>query len=135
MIPAAAEYPFLEIVGTIIVFFAWIAWFSAVFSVLGDIFRRHDISGWGKAGWVLFVVVVPFLGLLIYLGTQGEHMAKRNIEQAQAQRAQLDAYVRETAGGGGGGGAAAEIAQARGLLDSGAIDQAEFDRLKQKALG
>ena len=134
MIVAAADYPFLEIIGTIIVFFAWVAWFSVVFRVLGDIFRRHDISGWGKAGWVLFVVVVPFLGVLVYLGSQGQHMAERSIEQAQAQRAQLDAYVREAAGGSGGAGAAAEIAQAKELLDRGAINQAEFDRLKQQAL-
>jgi uncharacterized membrane protein YcjF (UPF0283 family) len=132
---AAADYPFLEIVGTIIIFFAWVAWFSAVINVLGDIFRRHDMSGWGKAGWVLVVVVIPFVGVLIYLGSQGQHMAERNIEQAKAQRAQLDAYVRETAGGEGEGGATAEIAKAKELLDSGTIDQAEFDRLKQKALG
>jgi hypothetical protein len=132
---AAADYPFLEIVGTIIIFFAWVAWFWAVITVLGDIFRRRDISGWGKAGWVFVVVVIPFLGVLIYLGSQGQHMAERNIEQAQAQKAQLDAYVRETAGGGAGGGAAAEIAQAKELLDKGAINQAEFDRLKQQAIG
>jgi hypothetical protein len=135
LIVAASDYPFLEIVGTIIVFFAWVAWFWAVITVLGDIFRRHDISGWGKAGWVLLVVVIPFLGVLIYLGSQGQQMGQRNLEQAQAQKAQLDDYVREVAGGSGGGGAAADIAQAKALLDSGAIDQAEFDRLKQKALG
>jgi hypothetical protein len=81
------------------------------------------------------VVVIPFLGVLIYLGSQGRHMAERNPEQAQAQKAQLKAHVRETAGGSAGGGAAAEIAKAKELLDSGAIDQAEFDRLNQKALG
>jgi uncharacterized membrane protein YhaH (DUF805 family) len=120
----AAEYPFLEIVGTIIIFFAWIAWFWTVVSVLADVFRRHDISGWGKAGWVLLVVAVPFLGVLIYIGSQGQNMAQRSIEQAQAQAAAL-----------GAAGAASEIANAKALLDSGAIDQAEFDRLKQKALG
>jgi Phospholipase_D-nuclease N-terminal/Short C-terminal domain len=135
LIVAAADYPFLQIVGTIIVFFAWIAWFWAVITVLGDIFRRQDMSGWGKAAWVLFVVVVPFLGILIYLGGQGKHMAERNLEQAQAQRAQLDEYVRATAGTSAGGGAAAEIAQAKELLDKGAINQAEFDRLKQQAIG
>ena len=134
MIVAASDYPFLEIVGTIIVFFAWIAWFWAVISVLGDIFRRHDISGWGKAAWVLLVVVIPFLGVLIYLGAQGQHLAERNLEQARAQKAQLDEYVRETAGSAGGG-AAAEIAKAKELRDSGAISEAEFERLKQKALG
>ncbi len=135
MIVAAADYPFLEIFFTIVVFFAWIAWFSAVISVLGDIFGRDDLSGWGKAGWVLVVVVIPFLGVLIYLGAQGEEMAARKMARAQAQRAQMDDYVREVAGGSAGAGAAAEISQAKELLDRGAIDQAEFDRLKQKALG
>jgi Phospholipase_D-nuclease N-terminal len=131
MIAAASDYPFLEIVGTIVVFFGFVAWLSAVITVLGDIFRRHDISGWGKAAWVLLVVVIPFLGVLIYLGAQGEQMAERKFKQAYEQKAQLDEYVRETAGGGG---AAAEIAQAKGLLESGAIDQAEFDSIKAKAL-
>ena len=90
--------------GTIIVFFAWVAWFWAVITVLGDIFRRHDISGWGKAGWVLLVVVIPFLGVLIYLGSQGQQMGQRNLEQAQAQKAQFDDYVRGTAGSSAGGG-------------------------------
>lgn len=131
--PIAADYPFLDVVGTIIVFFAWIAWFWAVVTVLGDVFRRHDISGWGKAAWVLLVIVVPFIGVLIYLGAEGRHMAERSAEQARAQKADFDAYVRDAAGGGGG--ATAEIAQAKQLLDNGAIDQAEFERLKQKALG
>ena len=131
----AADYPFLDIFFTIVVFFAWVAWFSVLISVLGDVFGRDDMSGWGKAGWVLFVVVVPFLGVLVYLGTQGQQMAARKMAHAQAQRAQMDDYVREVAGTSGSGGSAAEIAQAKTLLDSGAIDQAEFDRLKQKALG
>jgi Short C-terminal domain/Phospholipase_D-nuclease N-terminal len=131
----AADYPFLDIFFTIVVFFAWVAWFSVLISVLGDIFGRDDMSGWGKAGWVLFVVVVPFLGVLVYLGTQGQQMAARKMARAQAQRAQMDDYVREVAGTSAGGGSAAEIAQAKALLDSGAIDQAEFERLKQKALG
>ena len=135
MIVAAADYPFLEIFFTIVVFFAWIAWFSAVISVLGDIFSRDDLSGWAKAGWMLVVVVVPFLGVLIYLGAQGQGMAARKTAQAQAQRAQMDDYVREVAGGSAEAGAAAEISQAKELLDRGAINQAEFDRLKQKALG
>ena len=85
----AADYPFLEIMGTIIVFFAWVAWFWVLISILSDVFRRHDISGWGKAGWTLFVVVLPFLGVLIYLIAQGGKMAERNIEQAKAAQAQV----------------------------------------------
>jgi Phospholipase_D-nuclease N-terminal/Short C-terminal domain len=131
LIAAASDYPFLEIVGTIVVFFGFVAWLSAAITVLGDIFRRRDTSGWGKAAWVLLVVVIPFLGVLIYLGAQGEHMAERKLKRAYEQKAQRDEYVRETVGGGG---AAAEIAQAKELLDSGAIDQAEFDSIKAKAL-
>ena len=129
----AAEYPFLEIVGTIIVFFAWIAWIFILVTVLSDLFRRHDISGWGKAAWVLFVIVIPFLGVLFYLGSQGRHMAERNAEAAKAQQSEFDAYVKKAAGGSGSG-LAAEIAHAKELLDGGAITQAEFDQLKQKEL-
>ena len=135
MLIAASEYPFLEIVGTIIVFFAWVAWFSTVVTVLGDIFRRHDLSGWGKAAWTLLVVVVPFLGVLFYLGSQGGHIAERNAEQASAQKAQFDGYVRDAAGVDvAKAGAASEIAQAKELRDSGAISEQEFEQLKSKAL-
>ena len=119
----AADYPFLEIMGTIVVFFAWVAWFWILISVLSDVFRRHDLSGWGKAGWTLFVIVLPFLGVLFYLGAQGGHMAERNIEHARAAQARF-----------AGADPANEIAKAKQLLDSGAITEAEFDSLKQKAL-
>jgi Tfp pilus assembly protein PilO len=122
----AAEYPFLEIMGTIIVFFAWVAWFWILVSVLADVFRRHDISGWGKAAWVLFMVLIPFIGVLFYLGSQGGKMAERNIEQARAAQAQMAGAAQTPAN---------EIANAKALLDSGAIDEAEFAALKQKALG
>ena len=136
MLVAASDYPFLEVVGTIVVFFAWVAWFWAVISILGDVFRRHDISGWGKAAWTLLVIALPFLGVLIYLGAQGRGMAERNIEQARAQRAQFDQYVREAAGADAAkAGPASEIAQAKQLRDSGAISEQEFEAIKQKALG
>ena len=127
----AADYPFLDILGTMLVFFGWVIWFWLLITVFGDLFRRHDISGWGKAGWTLFVIVLPFLGVLVYLGFQGKHMAERNVKEAKAQRAAFDDYVREAAGADG---SASEIARAKELLDSGAISQAEFDQLKQKAL-
>ena len=135
---AETDYPFLEIVGTIIVFFAWVAWFWTLIVVIGDVFRRHDITGWVKAGWTLLIVVVPFLGVLVYLGAQGRHMAERNVEQAKVQQAQVEQYIRETAGTAGagqGGGAASEIAKARELHQSGAISDAEFEALKRKVLG
>ena len=130
----ASDYPFLDILGTMLIFFAWVIWFWILIRVFGDLFRRHDISGWGKAAWTFFVIIIPFVGVLIYLIAHGQEMGQRDIEQAQAQQAQFDQYVKSVAGSEGGGGAAAEIAHAKSLLDSGAITQAEFDALKAKAL-
>jgi hypothetical protein len=127
----AADYPFLDVLWTMIIFFVWILWFWLLFTVFVDIFRRHDLSGWGKAGWLIFCIVLPFLGVFVYLISQHEGMANRNLDTAKAQQAQFDQAVREAAGSGG---AAAEIARAKELLDSGAISQSEFDALKQKAL-
>jgi uncharacterized membrane protein YqaE (UPF0057 family) len=131
MLPVAAEYPLLNIIWTMLAFFALVIWIQLLFSVFGDVFRRHDISGWTKSGWCLIAIVLPFLGVLIYLGTQGAGIAERSAEQAKAAQAGFDNYVRETAGAGG---ATEEIARAKGLLDSGAISQAEFDSIKAKAL-
>ena len=127
----AADYPLLDLIWTMLVFFLWIMWFWLLFTVWGDIFRRDDLSGWGKTGWLIFALVLPFLGVFVYLISQNKGMTTRNIEYAQGQQAQFDEYVRETAGSGG---AAAEIEKAKQLFDSGAISQAEFDSLKQKAL-
>ena len=130
----AADYPFLDLMWTMLIFFIWILWFWLLFTVFADIFRRHDISGWMKAAWLVFTILLPFLGVFVYLITQNTGMTERNLERARAQKAQFDDYVRETAGGSGGGGAAAEIERAKSLLDSGAITQSEFDAIKQKAL-
>jgi Short C-terminal domain/Phospholipase_D-nuclease N-terminal len=127
----AADYPFLDIVGTMLVFFAWVIWFWLLIRVFADVFRRHDISGWQKAGWTVFVIVLPFLGVFIYLIAHGKEMGERDVEQVRASQAQFDDYVRSTAGSNG---AATEIAKAKQLLDSGAITQAEFDSIKAKAL-
>ena len=129
----ASQYTFWDAIWTMVIFFLWILWFWLLFTIWADIFRRHDISGWGKTGWLVLTIVLPFLGAFVYLISQGDGMTKRNVQQAQSQRAQFDEYVRETASSGGGG-AAAEIEKAKSLLDSGAITQAEFDSLKQKAL-
>ncbi len=126
----AADYPFLDILWTMIIFFAWVAWFWILITVFADLFRRHDIGGWGKAAWVVFLIVVPFLGVLVYLIAQHDGMRERSTKEAKEQRAAFDQHVREAAGG-----SAAEIAKAKELLDAGAISQAEFDRIKQKALG
>jgi hypothetical protein len=125
----AAEYPFLEILATMIIFFAWVAWIWVVVVVLTDVFRRSDLGGGGKAGWTIFVIALPFLGILIYLVAQHDGMRERGIAAAQAQQTAFDEYVRDAAGG-----SAAEIAKAKELLDAGAIDQAEFDAIKAKAL-
>jgi hypothetical protein len=127
----AADYPFLNIFWTMLIFFAWVIWIWMVVSLLTDVFSRHDLSGWIKALWAMFVVVLPFLGVLIYLITNGTGMAERKAQQAQAARSQYEEHIRTVAGSGG---AAAEIEQAKQLLDSGAVTQAEFDALKAKAL-
>jgi hypothetical protein len=124
-------YPFLDVLWSMLVFFVWIAWFLLLFHVIGDLFRRHDVSGAKKTVWILFLVFVPFLGVFVYLIANSDDMARRSIEQAEAQRSQMDEYVRTTAGSGG---PAGEIEKAKALLDSGAITQAEFDAIKAKAL-
>ena len=129
----AADYPFLNILWTMIIFFAWVAWIWILVTILIDVFRRRDESGWLKALWVVFLIVLPFIGVLVYLIVNHDGMAERSEKQAKAQQAQMDDYVRSVAGGGGGG-AAAEIEKAKQLLDSGAITQQEFDQLKAKAL-
>jgi uncharacterized membrane protein YcjF (UPF0283 family) len=128
----AADYPFLDVFWTMLVFFAWVIWIFILIRVFADLFRRRDTSGWVKAAWIVFVIVLPFLGVLIYLIAHGKDMAHRDAEQAQATQAQMDDYVKSVAGEGG---PAGEIAKAKSLLDSGAITQAEFDALKAKALG
>ena len=127
----AADYPFLDVVWTMVIFFIWIMWFMLLFRVWADIFTRHDIGGLGKTGWLIFTILVPFLGVFIYLVAENDGMTKRALDRAQSQRAEFDDYVRSTAASGG---ATAEIEKGKALLDSGAITQAEFDSLKAKAL-
>jgi hypothetical protein len=127
--PIAADYPFLDVLWTMIIFFCWVIWIWIVITVFIDVFRRDDIGGWHKAAWVVFVIILPFLGVLVYLIAQHDGMRERSAKQAQAQQQAFDQYVRDTAGG-----SAGEIAKAKELLDSGAITQEEFDKLKAKAL-
>jgi putative oligomerization/nucleic acid binding protein/phospholipase D-like protein len=125
----AADYPFLDVLWTMLIFFLWVIWFWILITVFADLFRRHDISGWSKALWMIFVIFLPFLGVLVYLGVNSKGMAERNVKQIQQSQAQTDDYIRSVAGG-----PAGEIEKAKALLDSGAISQQEFDALKQKAL-
>jgi hypothetical protein len=112
-----------------IIFFFWVIWIWIVITVLIDVFRRHDIGGFAKAMWVIFVVILPWLGVLIYLIIEHDGMRERSMKQARVQREQFDQYVREAAGG-----SADEIAKAKQLLDQGTITQDEFNALKAKAL-
>ena len=126
-----ADYTFLDAFWSLLVFFIWVAWFILLFHIVIDVFRRRDASGWKKTIWLVFILFVPFLGVFAYLIANSDDMARRNMEQAAAQKADMDEYVRSVATEGG---AAAEIERAKGLLDSGSISQAEFDSIKAKAL-
>jgi len=126
-----AAYTFGDVMWTMFVFFAWILFFWMLFGVFGDLFGRHDISGWAKAGWSVFVIILPFLGIFVYLISQGKGMGERAQQRAQSQQTQVDDYVRSVASSGS---PTEEIAKGKELLESGAITQAEFDQLKAKAL-
>src|SRR3954452_18586448 len=113
-------------------FFLFFAWFMCLFWVLGDVFRSKDLGGGGKTLWVIFVIVIPWLGILVYLIARGHGMQERQLEQAKEVQAAQTAYIQSVAAPSGG--AASQIADAKGLLDSGAITQAESDQLKATAL-
>jgi Phospholipase_D-nuclease N-terminal len=130
LVTAATNYPFLNIFWTILIFFAWVAWIWIVVTVLIDVFRRRDLSGWGKAGWTILVILIPFLGVLTYLIVNSDGMAERSAKEAEQSQAQVDDYIRQTAGNG----AASEIAKGKELLDQGVINQAEFDKIKARAV-
>ena len=127
----AADYPFLDVFWTILIFFLWVSWFMLLFHIIGDVFRRQDVSGFNKTLWLLFLLFVPFLGTFVYIIVNGNDMARRNVEGMAKAQAQTDEYVRSVAGSGG---AAGEIEKAKGLLESGAINQQEYDAIKAKAL-
>ena len=127
----ASTYPFLNGLWYMIIFFAFVIWIWLLITVFADIFRRRDTGGGMKALWIIFVIVFPYLGVLIYLIAEHNGMADRSTEQMKAVKAQQDDYIKSVAGSS----SADQIAQAKQLLDSGAISQSEFDTLKQKALG
>jgi len=127
----AADYPFLDVLWTMLIFFLWVSWFIILFHVVGDIFRRRDASGAKKTLWLIFVLFLPFIGVFAYLIANSDDMAQRNLESARKAQSEMDDYVRTVAGSGG---AAAEIDRAKALLDSGAITQPEFEAIKAKAL-
>src|SRR6186997_67679 len=127
----AADYPFLDVLWSMLVFFAFVAWIWILVTILSDVFRRRDIGGWSKAAWCVFLIVLPFLGAFIYLIANHDGMTDRSVKEAQTYQAAVDDRIRAVAGSDG---SASEIAQAKGLLDSGAITQQEYEALKAKAL-
>jgi hypothetical protein len=127
----AADYPFMDILWTMFIFFAWIIWIFTLVQVLADVFRNPDMSGWGKAAWTVVTIVMPFLGVLLYLIVHGKDMAERRMGAGEAALAR--GHERYQAAGAGNG-ATAQISEAKRLLDSGAIDEAEFARLKSQVL-
>jgi hypothetical protein len=124
----AVDYPLLNLFWTMILLFLWIAWIWVLIVVIRDVFRRN-ISGWAKAAWMFFMIFLPFLGVFVYIIANGSGMTQRDVQELQAQQQQFDAYVRDVAGG-----PASELQKAKQLLDSGAINQQEYEALKAKAL-
>ena len=112
-------------------FFLLFIWVWLLMTVFADIFRSDDLSGWGKALWTICVILFPYLGVFVYLIAQGKQMAERKAEEMEVSKASFDSYVRNVAANGG---PADQIAKAKRLLDSGTIDEAEFEQVKRKAL-
>jgi uncharacterized membrane protein YcjF (UPF0283 family) len=124
--------PLLDVFLTMTWFFLWVVWLFLLFRVILDIFRSHDLGGWGKAGWLAFVIVLPFLGVLVYLIARGHKMADRDTAQAQAQDEAFQASVRQAAQENGS--TAGELAKLADLHDHGAISDADYQRGKDKVL-
>lgn len=129
---AATSYPFLSVFWDILIFFAWVIFIWFAITVLIDVFRRQDLSGWAKAGWVVFVVILPWIGVLTYLIVNHFGMAERRAKESQVAQAEFDQYIRRAAGTGG---PASEIEKAKQLLDNGTITHEEFGAIKAKAVG
>src|SRR3954452_16637488 len=125
------SYPsFLSVLWTMAVFFAWIIWFWLLITVFSDLFRRHDASGFTKVMWMIFVIILPYLGVFIYLIANHDGMTERALKQQQAAQQQLDDHIRSVTPTS----STEQIAKAKQLLDSGAINQTEYESLKAKAL-
>src|SRR5215218_7769327 len=126
-----AEYTFGQALLTVLEVFLFAAWLMILFVIIGDLFRDHAMSGWGKAVWVVFLIFVPFLAALIYLVARGEGMRERQLAQQQDAQKQLDTYIRQTAGSGGGS-AADELAKLSKLHDEKKLSDEEYERAKAK---
>ena len=128
----ANDYPILGLFWTMLMFFLWIAWLMLLFRVFGDIFRSRDMGGWAKALWSIFVIAVPFLGVLVYVLARGDSMRDRDVADAQQSEADFQAYVQSVAGSSGG--TADELAKLGDLKAQGVITEAEFEQQKAKLL-
>lgn len=128
----AYDYPLLGMFWTMMIFFLWVAWIVILLRTIADILRSHDLGGVGKAGWLIFVIAIPWLGVLVYLLARGRDMTRRDVEQQQSQQAAFDTYVRETAGSSGG--AADELTKLADLRDRGVMTDTEFADQKVKVL-
>ena len=126
----ATSYPFLEVFWTILIFFAFFIWIWLLFIVFADIFRNHDASGWVKVAWIVFIVILPYLGVFVYLIAEHKGMTERSTRQQEAAQTEMDQYVRSVAGSD----PSEQIAKGEELLKAGTITQAEFDQIKRKAL-
>ena len=127
----AYDYPLLGVFWTMFIWFLWIAWIMLLFYVFVDIFRSDDLGGWGKALWSIFVIIVPFLGVFVYLIARGHSMAERSEQAARQSEAASRAYIREAAGGGG---TADELDKLARLRQDGVISDQEFEQQKAKLL-
>ena len=127
----AYDYPLLGMFWTLLWFFLWIAWIFLLIQVIFDIFRSHDLGGFSKAIWAIFVIVIPWLGVLVYLIARGETMRQHAVAEAQARDQATRSYVREAAGSTS---TADEVAKLAGLRDQGVLTDAEFDAQKAKLL-
>ncbi|MFI9150459.1 SHOCT domain-containing protein [Streptomyces sp. NPDC053367] len=130
----AYDYPLLSMFWTMLWFFLWIMWFVLLFRIIGDIFRDDTLSGWGKTGWLVFVIVLPFLGVFVYVIARGRSMGQREITHARAQQAAFDDYIKKTAGDGGRPTSADELAKLSDMRARGDITDEEFRRAKDLVL-
>ncbi|MET7397293.1 SHOCT domain-containing protein [Dactylosporangium sp. NPDC005572] len=125
-----SSYSLWDVLLTMLWYFVWFLWIFLVITVLVDVFRSRDLSGWAKAGWTLLTIVLPFVGVLVYLIARGDRMFVRKAGEVQAREEQFRAFVRDASGGG----TAAELTRLAELHDHGVITDAEFERGKTKIL-